>query len=206
MPKPIIARHDAPDNAVRIATPQDAAAFAAIYAPYVMDTAITFEVEPPDAAEVAARLSRVSAFHPWLAYELDGEVLGYAYGGPFKERAAYRWSVETTVYVDRNAHRRGVGRALYGRLLAILALQGHHGAYGGITVPNDASIGLHEAFGFRPIGVYREVGFKLGAWRDVGFWGLQLSVPTSEPSPPIPFSEAIWVQSAKSVSPKSSPT
>lgn len=193
-------------GAVRVATPKDAPALAAIYAPYVRETAISFETEPPDAAEMAVRMTRVGQAFPWLVYEEAGVVLGYAYGGPFKERAAYRWSTETTVYVAREGHRRGVGRALYSRLLPILALQGFHYAYGGITVPNDASVGLHEACGFRPMGVFPEAGYKFGAWRDVGYWGLQLSSPEGAPAEPVAFSEAIWSHSAKSVAPKSSPT
>jgi len=183
-------------GAIRVATTDDAGALAAIYAPYVIETAISFETEPPDAVEMAARVTRIGEAFPWLVYEAAGEVLGYAYGGPFKQRAAYRWSAETTVYVARDGHRRGVGRALYGRLLPILALQGFHYAYGGITVPNEASIGLHEACGFRPLGVFPEAGYKFGAWRDVGYWGLRLSSPEEAPAEPVPFSDALWALSA----------
>ncbi len=155
---------------IRIATPADAPALQAIYAPYVIETPISFELVPPTVEEMAERVRRIGAVHPWLAYEADGAILGYAYAAPFKERAAYQWSVESTVYVARGAHRRGVGKALYARLHAILTLQGHHSVFGGITLPNAGSVGLHEACGYEPVGVYREVGFKLGSWEAGGMW------------------------------------
>jgi phosphinothricin acetyltransferase len=177
----------APKGVVRVAQVGDAGALSAIYAPYVAQTAASFELDPPSADEMAARVRRVGATFPWLVYESDGEVLGYAYASQHKERAAYAWSVDTTVYVAQGEHRRGLGRILYARLLSILTRQGFHQAYGGITLPNAASVGLHEACGYRPIGVYHQVGYKLGAWRDVGWWGRPLATPTGEPSPPLPF-------------------
>jgi phosphinothricin acetyltransferase len=122
-------------------------------------------------------------------------VVGYAYASPHRDRAAYQWSVDVTVYVSPRAHRTGTGRRLYGLLLAILRQQGYHQAFGGITLPNTASVGLHEAMGFTPVGVYRRVGFKLGAWRDVGWWGVELGPPPSAPAPPRPF-EAMMLQRA----------
>lgn len=175
------------DSPIRVATAADAAALQAIYAPYVAETVTSFETEPPSAEEMAARVARIGAVYPWLVYERDGAVQGYAYAGRHSERAAYDWSVDTTVYVARDAHRRGVGRALYQSLLRVLDAQGFHCAYGGITLPNESSVGLHEALGYRPIGVWREVGFKFGAWRDVGWWGLALNAPDPAPKPPRRF-------------------
>ncbi len=174
---------------LRLATEADAAAVQAIYAPYVEKTAISFETEPPSVAETAARIARTGITYPWLVYETDaGGVLGYAYASQHRDRAAYRWSVDVAVYVDAAAQRRGAGRALYGRLLPLLARLGYHNAYAGITLPNAASIGLHAAMGFRPVGVYRNVGHKLGAWHDVGWWVCVLRDAAAEPAEPLPLS------------------
>ena len=155
--------------AVRPAGPQDAAACAAIYAPFVVDTCISFELEAPDEAEMARRIAKYSSRHAWLVAEVDGAVAGYAYGSPHRERAAYASSCDVAVYVDPPFARRGIGRALYATLLPLLA-EKHHAAFAGIALPSEASIGLHQAMGFTPVGVYREVGWKMGAWRDVGWW------------------------------------
>ena len=171
---------------VRIATEGDATAIAAIYAPYVRETAFTFEEQAPSPEEMGARLRKILEGHPYLVFEEDGAVLGYAYASPHKERAAYRWSVDVAIYVAASAHRRGIGRALYGSLLDILVRQGFHTAYGGVTLPNEKSIGLHEAMGFRHFATYPEVGFKFGEWRDVGWWGLTLSA-NDRPGEPVPF-------------------
>jgi phosphinothricin acetyltransferase len=154
---------------VRPAGPNDAAACAAIYAPFVEGSWISFELEPPDGAEMARRIASYSASHAWLVAEVCGVVAGYAYGSPHRERAAYASSCDVAVYVDPAHARRGVGRALYGELLPLLA-EKYHAAFAGIALPNDASIGLHRAMGFTPVGIYREVGWKLGGWRDVGWW------------------------------------
>jgi L-amino acid N-acyltransferase YncA len=168
---------------IRVATPADAGQIQAIYAPIVRDTTISFEDEPPTADDMARRIAGTLPTHPYLVYEEDGRVLGYIYGSVFRARAAYRWSVETTVYIDGRNHRRGVGRALYEALLPILRRQGFHSAFAGIALPNAASVGLHEALGFRSVGVYQDVGFKHGQWRDVGWWRLGLSEgpPAAEP-------------------------
>jgi L-amino acid N-acyltransferase YncA len=172
---------------IRIATETDAGAVAAIYASYVRDTVISFEEQAPSPDEMAGRIRTLLKNYPFLVFEDDGAVRGYAYASPHGERSAYRWSVDVTVYVEAEAHRRGVGRSLYRPLLDILVRQGFHAAYAGITLPNDKSVGFHEAMGFRHIGTYDEVGFKLGAWRDVGWWGLRLS-HEDRPSEPVPFS------------------
>jgi L-amino acid N-acyltransferase YncA len=154
---------------VRDATEDDGAACAAIYAPYVTGTAITFEYEPPTAAEMAGRIAAAQQSHAWLVLEDDGRVVGYAYGGRHKERAAYRWSCEVSVYLEPGRRRSGGGRALYEALLDRLTERGFRTAVAGMTLPNDASVGLHAALGFEPVGTYRRIGWKLGAWHDVSW-------------------------------------
>ena len=169
---------------IRLATPHDAEAVQTIYAPYC-HTPISFEAGPPGVEEMRGRLAKVLAQFPWLLCADGAEVVGYAYATPHRERAAYRWSVDTSVYVRQGRQLRGVGRALYTSLLAVLPLQGYVNAYAGVTLPNPASVGLHEALGFQPVGVYRQVGFKCGAWQDVAWWQLALREPDPEPSPPL---------------------
>jgi phosphinothricin acetyltransferase len=166
---------------VRQATPGDAAQIAAIYAPYVNDTAISFEEIPPDVDEVIRRIARCAAGWQWLVAEVRGSVVGYAYGSQHRERSAYRWSVETSVYVDSSVHRQGVGRALYNLLLSDLANKGFCQAYAGTTLPNDSSVKLHTAMGFTPIGVFRSVGWKFGRWHDVAWF--QRTLRDGPPAP-----------------------
>lgn len=155
---------------IRPACADDAAACAAIYRPHVTESWTSFELEPPDAAEMARRIADYGASHAWLVAEREGTVAGYAYGSPHRTRAAYASSCDVAIYVDAACPRAGVGRALYGKLLARLKARGYHAAFAGITQPNPASVALHEACGFTPVGLYREVGWKMGAWRDVGWW------------------------------------
>ncbi|HZS33118.1 MAG TPA: arsinothricin resistance N-acetyltransferase ArsN1 family B [Methylomirabilota bacterium] len=176
--------------AIRLATEQDAGAVQAIYAPVVRDTAISFEVDPPSVEEMARRIRETWPRWPWLVLERDGNVVGYAYAGAHRARPAYRWSVDVTIYVAAGARRGGVGRALYTSLLAVLALQGYVTAWAGITLPNAASVALHEAVGFVPVGVYPAVGYKLGAWRDVGWWRRRLRPPPPDPEPPLELAAA----------------
>jgi phosphinothricin acetyltransferase len=168
---------------VRIASKTDAAAVAAIYAPYVLETAISFETSPPSAAEMAGRISSTLETHPFLVFDPSDGVVGYAYASAHRERAAYRWSVDLAVYVDRQAHRRGVGRALYAHLFELLARQGYHSAFAGIALPNPKSVSLHEAMGFVHLGTYARVGFKHGAWHDVGWWQrtIRSGLPDADP-------------------------
>ncbi|HEX4438317.1 MAG TPA: GNAT family N-acetyltransferase [Solirubrobacteraceae bacterium] len=154
---------------VRSASIADAAACAAIYAPYVSDTAVSFELEPPTADEIAQRIEAAGRNHAWLVLEDEGRVVGYAYGGPMHTRAAYRWSCEVSVYVETGRRRSGAGRALYEALFARLAERGFRTAIAGMTLPNEASAGLHRATGFEQIGVYRDIGWKLGSWHDVAW-------------------------------------
>ncbi|RKS08721.1 phosphinothricin acetyltransferase [Nocardiopsis sp. Huas11] len=168
---------------VRDATAADAQACAAIYAPYVTDTSITFEYEPPTAAEMARRIADAQRDHAWLVLEEQGRVVGYAYGAPFRARAAYRWSCEVSVYLERGRRRTGAGRTLYGALLPRLAERGMHTALAGMTLPNDASQGLHRALGFEPVGVLREIGHKHGSWRDVAWAQLSLAAVSDTARP-----------------------
>src|SRR4051812_7284321 len=160
---------------VRDATLDDAAACAAVYAPYVTDTAVSFEAVPPTADEMAARIAKSQKRHAWLVLEDDdGRVVGYAYGGSFRERRAYDWSAEVSVYLEMGRRRTGAGRLLYEHLLARLTELGFRSAMAGMTLPNEASAGLHAAMGFEPAGVYKEIGWKFGRWRDVAWVQLML--------------------------------
>jgi L-amino acid N-acyltransferase YncA len=165
---------------VRDATTADAAACAVLYAPYVTDTVVTFETEPPTAEQMAERIAAAQRRHAWLVLEDDGAVVGYAYGGPYKERAAYRWSCEVSVYLEPGRRRTGGGRALYEALFARLAERGFRTAVAGMTLPNPASEGLHRALGFEKVGVYRRIGWKHGAWHDVA-WVQRTLASTDDP-------------------------
>ena len=155
---------------IRSATVDDAQAIQAIYAPIVTDTVISFEDVPPSVDEMAARIAATLQSHPYLVAERDGRVVGYAYAGSHRSRAAYRRSVDVSAYVADDARRAGIGGTLYRHLLADLQERGYHAAFAGIALPNAASVALHEAVGFRPVGIYREVGFKFDRWHDVGWW------------------------------------
>ena len=164
---------------LRDATPGDAAAILAIYAPYVEETAISFERVPPDEATMRERIAQRLASHAWLVAEQGGRVVGYAYAGPFAVRAAYRLAAEVSVYVDRDAGRGGIGRVLYGALIERLRERGMHTAIGIVALPNPASVALHERLGFRHVGTFREIGAKFGRWHDVGWWQLMLDRATA---------------------------
>ncbi|MEE6175098.1 arsinothricin resistance N-acetyltransferase ArsN1 family B [Mycobacterium sp. 050134] len=172
-----------------MATPEDAEAVAGIYLPYVRDTAVSFETEPPDAAEMRSRLAGTLVRLPWLVASDGGRVAGYAYAGPHGARDAYRWSADVSLYLDRSVHRRGYGRRLYAALFELLAAQGYVNAYAAIVLPNPASVGLHEAAGFTSVGFFPGVGFKQGAWRDIGWWHLRLRAPSRPPEEPRPWRE-----------------
>ena len=170
---------------VRDASAADAVACAAIYAPYVTDSAITFEIDPPGPEEMASRIAQAQSTHAWLVAEDEGRVVGYAYGGPMKPRAAYRWSCEVSVYLEPGRRRTGVGRALYEALFTRLTERGYRTAVAGMTLPNPASEGLHKSLGFEPIGTYRNIGWKLDNWHDVAWVQRPLAVlpdPPREPS------------------------
>ncbi len=172
---------------LRAATPADAAPIAAIYAPIVRDTFISFETTPPSAADMGARIAAGVAQLPWLvAEDAAGTVAGYVYASRHRERAAYRWSVDTTAYVRADCRGLGLGRRLYDALFDELRALGYFQAFAGIALPNAASVRLHEAVGFVQLGVYRQVGFKCGQWRDVGWWQKPLQ-PPAEPREPLAF-------------------
>ncbi len=170
---------------LRTAAPSDAEAVAAIYSPIVRDTTISFELAPPSIDEMRARIASTLKLLPWLvSLDENGAVNGYAYASKHRERAAYQWSVDVTAYIREDARGQGVGKRLYAKLLAELVELGYFQAFAGIALPNEASVALHESMGFEAVGVYRRVGFKLGAWRDVGWWQKQLQAPTAEPGAP----------------------
>lgn len=177
---------------IRAATPEDAAAVSLIYAPYVTGSAVSFEAEPPAPDEMRARMEAGADLYPWLAAEEDGALLGYAYAAPFRTRHAYRFTVETTVYLRAEAQGRGVGRRLYEPLLGLLERQGFTQAIAAIALPNAASIGLHEKIGFRHAGTYGRVGFKLGRWWDVGLWQRALAAAPAEPEEPLLLDAVEW--------------
>jgi L-amino acid N-acyltransferase YncA len=166
----------------RDATEEDAAACAAIYAPYVTDTVVTFESEPPSVADMAERIAAARRTHAWLVLEDDGRVVGYAYGGPYRSREAWRWSCETSVYLETGRRRGGGGRALYEALLERLTARGFRTAIGVMTLPNDASEGLHRAMGFAAVGVHPRIGWKFGAWHDVAFAQRALGPGDADPT------------------------
>jgi L-amino acid N-acyltransferase YncA len=165
---------------IRAAGQSDAAACAAIYRPYVLDTAVTFEVEPPTADEMAHRIEAAARSHAWLVAETNRQVIGYAYAGPFAVRPAYRWSCEVSVYLETGRRRTGAGRALYEALFPRLVERDYRVAVAKMTLPNEASMGLHAALGFLPVGVHRRIGWKNGAWHDVAIAQLEL-VTCGEP-------------------------
>lgn len=175
---------------VRAATPDDAVAIASIYAPYVTGSAVSFEVAPPDAGEMRRRIEAGGGLYPWYAAVTDGErLIGYAYATPFRQRPAYRYAVETSVYLDPEYHGRGAGRLLYQALIRTLEKQRFVQAIAAITLPNDASVRLHEATGFTSAGMYRQVGYKGGRWLDVGLWQRGLAPATNPPTEPILLAE-----------------
>jgi L-amino acid N-acyltransferase YncA len=174
---------------IRVATIADAAGVQAIYGPEVEHGAASFETEAPTPEDMAARIAAILPMYPWLVWEEGGEILGYAYASRHRDRAAYRWSVDAAIYVAPQAHGRGIARALYARLFEILSRQRFRAAYGGVTTTNPASEALHRACGFELVGVYRAVGYKHGAWRDVGWWRRTLSETPGQPPEPIPFAE-----------------
>ena len=177
---------DSDPRRIRDARSGDAAGCAAIYAPYVTGTTVSFEAEPPSPEEMGRRIAAAQERHAWLVLEdgLEdgGALIGYAYGGPFMARAAYAWSTAVSVYVDQGRQRTGAGRSLYEALFERLAGRGLRMALAGITLPNEPSVGLHRALGFEPVGTYRRVGWKHGAWRDVLWLQRQLGTDDGPPA------------------------
>ncbi len=185
---------------LRIARPDDAAAIARIYAPYAERTAISFEETAPTAAVMHERMNATLHSHPWLVLAGRGGLEGYAYAGPHRARAAYRWSADVAVYLDPEApRRRGRGRALYAALLDLLAGQGFHRAFAGVALPNAASEGLHEALGFRAVGTFSQAGWKLGRWHDVRWYERRLGASDAPPEPPRPWREFASTDEARGI-------
>lgn len=170
------------DIKVRDATARDAQSVAAIYAPFVTDTAVSFETEPPKASDMAERIESAQRAHAWLVAERDEQLVGYCYGTTHRDRAAYRYSVEISVYVDGANHRQGIGMRLYQDLFKRLAGLGYYNAYVGITLPNEPSLAFHQTAGFRPVGVFKSIGFKFNSWHDVAW--LQRKLKDGQPDDP----------------------
>jgi phosphinothricin acetyltransferase len=179
---------DGPHIRIRLADPdRDAAAVAEIYRPAIESSIASFEEVAPSADEMARRIRATLIRTPWLVACLGDSVIGYAYAGPHRERAGYRWSVDVSAYVHPDWHGRGVGRALYDELIPVLRRQGFVNVYAGIALPNPASVALHESIGMRRIGVYERVGWKTGAWLDVAWFGMRIAEPSEPPAEPIPL-------------------
>jgi len=176
-------------SSIRIATTDDSESILKIYAPYIENTSYTFETEVPSIDSFKKRISFYLQNWPWLVCEIDGVIAGYAYGARHRERVAYQWSLESSVYIHDDYQRRSVARALYTALISILRLQGFRNLYAVINLPNDKSVSFHENLGFEYFATYKNVGYKLGKWKNVGWWQLQLNEYSMEPKPPVRFSE-----------------
>lgn len=172
---------------IRVATPADLPAILAIYAPYIKETTFTFEYQVPTPEEFAGRMERIQARYPWLVLEEDGAVMGYAYGSPFNERAAYGWTADLSVYLDRNCRGRGYGRRLYECLMRLLRLQGIRNVYGIVTDPNPVSYQFHLDMGFVEKGHFDHIGFKMGKWLNVNFMAKDIAPAVGEPAPVVSF-------------------
>jgi len=152
---------------IRLVTQEDSDAILKIYLPFITDTVVTFEYKVPTLTEFKERMADIQKNYPWLVCEINNRITGYAYASRFREREAYKWSVDFSVYVDPEYHGKGIGKALYFALSELLKLQGYYNAYAGVTLPNVKSEGLHESFGFKAVGVYHKVGYKFDRWHDV---------------------------------------
>jgi L-amino acid N-acyltransferase YncA len=174
---------------VRIANPADAAALVNIYAPYIQNTAFTFETEIPSAEQFSTRITNCLAKFPWVVCTINHKMAGYVYASVHRDREAYQWTCECSVYLDPAFTGKGLGKELYALLFEILKQQGLRNIYAGITLPNEASVRLHEGCGFTRFAVYENVGYKLGSWHKVGWWRLAINGYDREPAPPLKFSE-----------------
>lgn len=173
---------------IRFATNDDTSAILNVYAPFITDTVITFEYEVPSLAEFSDRIKTIQQQLPYLVAEEDGRILGYAYASKHRDRIAYQWSVDISVYIHSDGHRQGIGRQLYTVLLALLREQGYYNVYAGITIPNQKSEGFHRSMGFEPVGVYTNVGYKFGHWHSVIWLSLILQPYSPTPTPPVAIS------------------
>jgi phosphinothricin acetyltransferase len=174
---------------IRLATPKDGEAILNIYKWYIENTAITFETEVPSAEAFGQRIENTLTRYPWLVCEVDGAVAGYAYASKHRERAAYQWSADFSIYVNEKYHRRHIAKALYQVLEEILRLQGYYTVFAGVTTPNPKSEAFHAAYGFDTVGVFENVGYKSGQWRDVKWFKYTLADYQKEPIAPKGFPE-----------------
>lgn len=174
---------------IRLAKEKDAAGILDIYSPYILKTSLTFETEVPELIAFEERINSYLKNWPWLVCDVDGKIAGYAYGTRYRERTAYQWCVEVSVYIHDDFKRAGVAKALYTTLIEILKRQGFRNAYAVINLPNDHSVSFHESCGFAYFASFERVGYKLGKWKNVGWWQLQLNHFTDEPISPVKFSD-----------------
>jgi L-amino acid N-acyltransferase YncA len=174
-------------NGLRVAEKKDAEQILSIYAPYIRETSFTFETEVPSTDEFQKRIETYLLNYPWLVHEQDGIITGYAYAARHRERTAYQWSVESSVYIHDNFQRKGIAKALYSALFEILRYQQFRNVYAVINLPNEKSVAFHEECGFKYFATYEQVGYKLGKWKNVGWWRLVLNEFGAEPDPPVPF-------------------
>jgi phosphinothricin acetyltransferase len=176
-------------TSIRLATSKDAASILDIYAPFILNTAVTFETVLPTVENFEHRIISYQQDWPWLVFEIDEDIAGYAYATKHRERAAYQWCAESSVYVHESFQQKGIAKALYNALFSILKYQGCRNVYAGITLPNAKSISFHEKFGFTKIADYKNIGYKSGAWHTVGWWELHLNLHSDSPALPVKFPE-----------------
>lgn len=176
---------------IRLITPTDAEAALAVYAPYVLHTANTFEYEIPSVDDFRTKIEKITAQYPWLVCECDGEIVGYAYGSTHRERAAYQWSPESTVYISDKHHRKGIARVLYNTLFALLQQQGYINVFASVLVTNVNSVEFHRAYGFEEIGLFKNIGYKLGEWHTNLWFQYTLQEHVIDPSVPIPITKML---------------
>jgi phosphinothricin acetyltransferase len=184
---------------IRLITTADAEAARNIYAPYVLHTAVSFEYLVPTVEEFTYKIEKITAQYPWLVCEVDGEIAGYAYGSTHRDRTGYQWSPEVTVYLDERFHRKGIARALYSALLEILKIQGYFNTFAGVLVTNEKSVEFHRAMGFEDIGLFKNIGFKLGEWHTNLWMQYAIQEPVSNPPVPIAIGEIIKTEEFKKI-------
>lgn len=187
------------DKTIRLATERDSASILQIYAPYITDTVITFECQVPSLTAFSERMANIQRKYPWLVCEIDHQIAGYAYASCFHEREAYNWSVDFSVYIDPQYHRRNIGKALYLGLFEILKLQGYYNAYAIVVLPNIKSERLHESFGFKEIGIYQKAGYKFNSWHDVKWYGLTINEHIQSPAKPKSIHEVSHMDKFKKI-------
>lgn len=187
------------DKKIRLATEDDSDSILQIYTPYITNTAITFEYQVPTIMEFRERMANIQKNYPWLVCEISNHIVGYAYASRFREREAYKWSVDFSVYINQDYHRKNIGKALYFALFELLKLQGYYNAYAGVTLPNIKSENFHEAFGFKSIGVYHKVGYKFDSWHDVKWYELKIKELIQSPAKPKPIDEISYTNEFKAI-------